>query len=66
MTGQRIRELLQQTPAEKVDHDFTTPLAGFSSLQELVADAVAEVRTDIGLQLRPRRDIHCVGGVLNV
>ena len=44
MTGQRIRELLQETSPVEVDHDFAAPLAGASSLEELVADAVVEVR----------------------
>ncbi len=49
VTGQRIRELLQDTPPVEVDHDFAAPLAGASSLEELVADAVVEVRLNAGL-----------------
>ena len=43
MSGARILELLETVPLQPTDHDFSAPLAGGSSLTDLVANTVLQV-----------------------
>jgi len=47
VSGERVTELLREMPPVDVDHDFRAPLYGDASLDELVGDAVLEVRTAV-------------------